>query len=403
MRFPSLEALRASPIYKTLASLQKMPVFRQHRFIEVFNRLWTLATKQGAASDVADAHATAIALMAAERYTPTPAMATLEAEEHFFATMAEFQYSEGGTVEINDFSFVLANLDMVNAAVTGNAFNLSHEHTEPTGVVRRLAKPEDVPAEVRAKFPESPFFTVASYYEGTPDSIRAIETVSAEWLQSKAAADGSRKVILPDTFALTANPATPIVLGVGKAAAAGVDEKSFEARQTVEGTRDSMPPTVQELEAKVAALQKEADNAKEAKTALADLQTKHDDLVAKMAALAGKPADKDTVPDEDQVLKDVQSKLASLETSIIKLHKDAEQKAAELWADGVVKAKEIAMDAKPKLAALYMSAKEAAIGAVAALPDRAMQPGSTDANLNVEKLSEEDAKKAQAFLKEAFG
>lgn len=409
MRIATLADLRASKVYKSLASLAKMPAFRQQRFLEVFNKIFALTTKRGAAEDVAEANAAAIAILAAERFTPTPATATLETEEHYFATMAEFQYSRGGEMEINDFSFVLENLDTVNAAVEGNAFNLAHNHAEPTGIVRRIVKPADVPAHIREKHPDAPFFTVGSYYADTPDDIRALQMVSAEWLQSKAAADGSRKVILPDTFALTENAATPQVLGVGKVATIGVDGKSFEAGKPVEGTRDSMPPTVQELEAKVATLQKEAEASKESATALTDLQKKHADLekvhkdfVAKAATLAGKTPEESKKVPQDEVLTGLQARYAELDEKIKAMQQASEKKEAEAWADTVVKSREIAMDAKPKLASLYLTAKQSALDLENSLPKRVLQPGVSDANIEVEALDDKKAEEQLDFIGKAF-
>lgn len=416
MRLPTLDALRKSKVYQSLASLAAMPVFRQMRFLEIFNKIFDLATKRGAAEDVAEANAAAIAILAAQRFTPTPATASIEAEEHYFATMAEFQYSLGGVVEVNDFSFMLANMDIVNAAVAGNAFNLGHDHDQPTGVVRRIVKPEDAPAEIRAKHPDAPFFTVGSYYEGTSDDIRAINTVSAEWMQSKVAADGSTAVILPDSFALTTNPATPDILGVGKIADASLSAKAFEQDEGLSATRDTMPTQVEDLQAKVASLQKEADASKEAATKAKEIEQKfanlekehkllsksHEEFVTKVASLTGKEPAKGTKPDESEALTGLQSKLASLTSDVESMKAKAAQAEADSWADKVVKAKEIAMDAKPKLATLYLTAKQAALDLEASLPTRVIQPNTSDANLNVEKLDEKQAAEALAFVKEAF-
>jgi outer membrane murein-binding lipoprotein Lpp len=416
MRLPTLDALRASPIYKSLASLAKMPVFRQKRFLEVFNRIFDLATRRGASEDVAEANATAIAVLAAERYTPTPSTASLETEEHYFATMAEFQYSNGGLVEVNDFSFMLANLDTVNAAIEGNAFNLRHEHTEPTGVIRRIVKPDDAPAEIRAKHPDAPFFTVGSYYEGTSEELRAIETVSAEWLQMKAAADGSRGVFLPDSFALTTNPATPKVLGVGKVAGLTPSGNGYEGHDAVEGARDTMPTTVEELQATVASLQKEAVASKEAATKAKDIQEKfanlekehkalsksHEEFVAKVASLTGKAPEKGAKPDESEALTGLTSRLASLQSDVEKMKTEAKQAEADAWADKVVKTKEIAMDAKPKLASLFLSAKQSALDLEASLPGRIAKPGDAKGTTNVTKLEGKAAEEHLAFIGEAF-
>jgi hypothetical protein len=271
-------------------------------------------------------------------------------------------------------------------------------------------------AEIRAKHPDAPFFTVGSYFKGTSDDIRAINTVSAEWLQSKAAADGSTAVIIPDSFALTTNPATPHILGVGKIADASDSAKAFEQDDGLSATRDTMPATIEELQAKVASLQKEAVASQEATTKAKEFESKyatlekehknlsksHEEFVAKVAALNGKEPVKGAKPDESEALTGLQTKLASLTSDVESMKAKAAQAEADTWADKVVKTKEIAMDAKPKLAGLYLTAKQSALDLEASLPTRVIQPNTSDANLNVEKLDEKQAAEALAFVQGAF-
>jgi len=418
MLFGTLAALRKSDVYRRLGSLRAMPVFRQERFREVFNRLFDSLKRHGAVDDVAEANASALALVAAERFIPTPKTASVEAEEHWFATMAEHQFSREGQVEINDFSFVRSHLDLLNAAIAGNAFNLDHKHTEPTGEIRRLELPEDAPAHVRERFPEAPFFVVASYYEDTSDEIRSIDTVSAEWSHFPRQPDGSTVVFFPDTFASTKEPATGPMLGVGKAAAWEA-EKVYQGAGGLDATGTSMPgeTDTKALTAKVAALEKERDDALRHKTQLEELQTKyasleerHKETVAKVASIAGIEPQGDKPPAEAEVISGLTEKVASLSKEMEAVNqklatKEVEmlRKEAEVWAENLVKTKEgLAMDAKEKFAAMYQKDPEMASSIGETLKDKVLAPGREDAVANLETLDDEKSEKRLEFIKGAF-
>lgn len=215
MPFGSVDGLKQSAAWKTHESLRKMPEFRLRRFVAVFDAIYEKKTKAGAPADEAEATAFAMAFASARRFQATPDGARVEEARHYAVTMAPVQFSEGGEVEDNSFDYLTKNIDTINLAVAGNAFNLDHKHHEPLGVIRQLLLPSQAPAEVRAKMAaDAPFVAEFSYFEGTPDDLRKIDTVSAEWL-CISREDGRSEVVLPDSFAPTENPASDNTLGVG--------------------------------------------------------------------------------------------------------------------------------------------------------------------------------------------
>lgn len=390
MPFQTIDELRGSDLFQRSPSLQKMPSFRLRRFVEVFSRLFNIAKGRGAPDDEAEANAVPLALAAARRFTPPPQGEVAEAEVHYFATMMPEQFSMGGEVQVMNFDFVKSNLPLLNAAVAGNTFKLGHA-PEPLGVIRGLIPIEDAPPEVRAKAAEgTPFITVASYFEDTPDAIRDIDTVSAEWLHAPND-DGSSTVLLPDSFAVTEMPATDKVLGVQRlaevadtddpddpetppakekkagqrqptgAAAAGADNPYNEGAG-LESQGQSMPDNKQvaadaELSAKLTEAEKVAAEA-EARAKAAE--EKHDALVAGLASLSGKETeDPETFNAEEAFaslrneVKELNTRAEKAEAVAAELKAAAVQAEAENAAKALVDEGKIPSDAIDKWASLY--------------------------------------------------
>ena len=216
--------LQKSDIYDD--EMKKWPSFRIARFLDVFKRVYGMVKSRGGGDQEAHSNAAALARASARRYVPTPAEAKLESEVHYFVPLQSHQFSMGAEAHDLSFDYLLANLPVISAAVAGNAVNIDHEHTEPTGVIRALIATADAPKEVQEKLPDgTPFVVAASYYEGTPEAIRTAKTISGEWLQTKRQ-DGRSEVVFIDTFAITDDPANDTVLGIGKVAALSADERN---------------------------------------------------------------------------------------------------------------------------------------------------------------------------------
>jgi hypothetical protein len=225
MPWDSLSSFQSSPTFKSNPEMQSWPSFRLSRYIQVFRAVWDMMKSQGASEPEVEASAHALAYTSARRYQPMPQNATLEADVHYFTPLQAHQFSMGGKVEDLNFDYLVANLATISAAVSGNSFNLDHSATEPTGSIRSLVLPKDAPAEVQAKLPPgTPFVIAASYFEGTPELIKATKTISGEWLQTQRA-DGRNEVVFVDSFCITKEPANDVVLGVGKVAKTDSAEK----------------------------------------------------------------------------------------------------------------------------------------------------------------------------------
>jgi len=216
MPWETLAELKASETYQKSETLRKMPEFRLRRFMGVFNAIYAKKIEAGSSKEEAESAAFAMAYASASRFQPTPSGSRPEEKRHYASTMAPLQFSEGGVVQDQSFEMVQKNLATISAAVAGSAFNLDHEGTEPLGIIHRLLPVGEVPdAEARAALPEdAPFVTEFSYFEGTPDDLKKVDTVSAEWLRAKRA-DGRHEVILPFSFAVTDDPASDKSFGIG--------------------------------------------------------------------------------------------------------------------------------------------------------------------------------------------
>ncbi len=410
MPWASVAELRSSELFKKMASLQKMGTQKLQRFLEVFGRVYERAIRGGASQQDAETRATPIALVAARSATIMPAGRKLETKVATFALFAQDMVYSGGAI---DTDMKYADIADINDVMVGQTF-FGHSHdrniAEPLGVIRQAFKREDLPDDVRDKVDEGILIAVqASFFEDVPTEDR-ITTVSPEWMTLKTAS--GEEIQIPTNFITTMDPANDQVLGVGRVAEAGKasDGKSFEGEDAVEGSRITMPPTPEELQAKVATLQKEVDASKEKATTLDTLQKKHaslekehTDLVAKVAALGGTKPEEGKQPSQDKALEGLTSKMSSLEKSVKDMESTLQKKEAEAWADGVIKAKEIATDAKPKLANLFITAKQAALDLEASLPERVNKPGESDANVGVEKLDAKQAEARLTFIKGAFG
>lgn len=304
--FPTVSDLKSSETYRRSPTLQRMPAFRLQRFIEVFNSIFAKQKAAGKADEAAESTALSLAYAAAERFQPTPSLARIEKERHLFATLMPLQFSMGGDVEVNSFDYVRSNIETMNAAIAGNGFNLDHDHTQPTGVIHRLLLPEDpaIPADVRAKMdPDTPFLVEGSFYEDTPDAIRAATALSAEWLSVKRK-NGPSEVVLPDSFCIVmdGDPATDESLGVRRLskakslAKAHLPKKEYRSPEAIMPD-DPLTKPDQEVASLRASLEKtiaEERNARlQAESKFATLETNYKATQAKLEKLAAESLERD--------------------------------------------------------------------------------------------------------------
>lgn len=378
MPFESVDALKASEVFQRNAALKMMPAFRLTRFVEQFNRVHAAVIRRGGSVEEADTNAFALAFAAARRFQPAPANATVEEKRHVFATMANLQFSGGAQVEVNSFEYLHANIDLINAVVAGNSFNLSHKASEPMGMIHRILLPSEVSAEVLAREPDAPFFVEASYFAGTPDDLRKIETVSAEWLQMPNA-DGSSEVILPDSFAITDDPATDSILGVRRVAEANLLKE--EARLATRGPSMSDEPTIDGLQARIATLEVDAKQAEA-------LEEKLSALESRIAAVSGVEVPKGA--GVDTVVSALENRFATLTSMVEEIKQASLEKDADVFAAKVFEAKEITAEATATYRALFLKDAEMAEKVAESIPSRVLKPGPGQAFESVASVGDDE-------------
>lgn len=406
MPWTSVDELRKSDLFKGSAMLQKMGSQKLKAFLEIFNRVHLRAKRGGATDEQAELRALPIALVGARAATVMPANRTVEKDVAVFSLYAEDMAHGAGA----DTSMNFPPIEDVNDVMAGQVFFGPYTHdrllAEPQGVIHRVMRRADLPETLRAKVdPDILIVAEASFFADVPSAER-FATISPEW--DTVRVSNGEEIHIPTNFIITNNPANDKLMGIGRVAQRP-SGNAYEQDEGLSGTRDTMPATVEELQAKVANLQKQADaskenatKAEEAEQKFATLKQTYEDFVTKVASLAGKAPANGEKPNPDAIVIAFQNRIASLETDVVTMKTKAAQAEADAWADKVVKSKEIAMDAKPKMASLYLTAKQAALDIEASLPERVNKPGQSDANLNVEKLEGKAAEEALAFVAEAF-
>lgn len=417
MVWKTVDDLKTSDLYKRSGILQKMGTQKLKVFLEIFTRVFERAARGGASKEEAEARAFPIALVGAQRYAYAPADRVAEKEVAVFSLYAQ-EMEHGSSISNGaDTNMRFPAIEDINDVMAGQVFFGPYTHdrdlAEPQGVIHRVMRRVDLPDDLKVKVdPGILLVAEASFYSDVPQAER-FATISPEW--TTVSFTGGEKLHIPTNFITTDEPANDAIMGIGRVAAKP-SGNGYEGHDAVEGARDTMPTAVEELQAKVATLQKKADAFEEAATKAKEFEDKlanlekdhkslsktHEDYVAKVAALSGHKPPEGSKPDETKALSGLEARLATLQADVDKLNLQAKQAEADAWAEKVVRAKEIALDAKPKLASLFVTAKQAALDLEASLPERIVKPGDAKAHRNATKLEGKQAEEHAAFIKGAF-
>lgn len=421
MPFDSFQELKTSSIFQRSQALQSMSDRRLERFLRAFNAVHARVLRNGGGEEEAEKAAFVIAFNIAKSATFSDA--PVESMRHFFSPMSPQMAGRDpktGEISAHDLSFqvILEDREVADALVSGNVANVNHDRGEPAALIHGIIPVSEAPPEVQAATdPDTPFLVVASYFEDTPEDVRQIDTISAEWLTAPRPDGGSEA--LPFSFAVTRKPINGKELGVKRVASLDKPFKGDSEGVGVGALMGDDETPENELEAKVASLSEQLEKERESKTSfeerLASAEGKAkevEDLKTKLASLLdaepGEVTPEQAVADLGKKIasyetekNELATKVASFEKEVETLKEAAASKEAEDWATGIAKEGKIAMDAIPKWASAYLKDPELTKEMVPSEAAFAPADDSKVANLH-EALSGEQEDEVKSATKEVW-